>query len=108
MRLIDADALAKKVRCAEKILTLAKCPTYASIAEAIIEIINDESTAPTLDYAPVVHGEWKYFTTSEKAVHITNWLQCSVCGRMWDRLEGTKYNYCPSCGAKMDGGKKDE
>lgn len=102
MRPIDADVLEREhcSDCNEEAREICKndpiCATMMWVREA-----------PTIDYAPIVHGEWKYFTTSEKTVHITNWLQCSVCGRMWDRLEGTKYNYCPSCGAKMDGGKKD-
>lgn len=73
---------------------------------------------PTLDYAPVRHGEW-------------NDGYCSVCGEEatytetaeevydYDWEENLRYShtelhrtynespYCPNCSAKMDGGKDD-
>jgi predicted RNA-binding Zn-ribbon protein involved in translation (DUF1610 family) len=36
-------------------------------------------------------------------------FECSVCGwEDWDTLtaDTSKYNYCPNCGAKMDGGNQ--
>lgn len=54
--------------------------------------------APTLDLAPVVHGEWKNCGQLSK----TTWLhRCSLCGCPQDY----NHNYCPNCGAKMDGEK---
>lgn len=57
---------------------------------------------PTADVAPVVHGRWlknyrSGVTTSE------GWV--SSCCDMWNER---KSNYCPNCGAKMDGGIDDE
>ena len=63
------------------------------------------------DVAPVVHGRWEkepssyWRWTSSGAVAVTRTTyRCGLCGR------GTavKSNYCPSCGAKMDGGDNDE
>ena len=54
MRPIDADALAKKVRDAETLLTLAGSANYATIAKIINAIITDEDIAPTIDYEPVI------------------------------------------------------
>lgn len=48
---------------------------------------------PTSDVAPVVHGEWEYYTHTMMA--------CSICKRHVPRH---KSEYCPHCGAKMDGG----
>ena len=48
------------------------------------------------DVAPVVHGAWQV-TDRFKA--------CSVCGYAFARLLPDKY--CPNCGAKMDGERKD-
>lgn len=51
------------------------------------------------DVAPVVHAEWD----SEE--------RCTACGeRSTEGLDAEKWNYwlpdyCPHCGAKMDGGK---
>ena len=57
---------------------------------------------PAADVAPVVHGRWlqkkhKIFGNAYDYV-------CSECGCDYALAE---YNYCPNCGAKMDGGVDD-
>ena len=47
---------------------------------------------PAADVAPVRHGLWKSYTK--------NLRECSNCGY----AVSIRYNYCPNCGAKMDGG----
>ena len=47
-------------------------------------------SAPSVDAAPVVHGRWINNSALNK---------CSKCRTYWD----TKTNFCPNCGAKMDG-----
>lgn len=54
----------------------------------------DVYDAPTADVAPVVHGRWKCHKYIEE-------YQCEICGH-FIRF-GTVKNYCPNCGAKMDG-----
>lgn len=53
---------------------------------------------PAQDVAPVVHGRWIPFH-SEAAGDIQ---YCSACGIGFD----AKMDYCPHCGAKMDGGNE--
>ena len=57
---------------------------------------------PTADVAPVVHGEW---------IEDHDYLKCPECGVMvkWDFtfFDIGNWNYCPNCGAKMDGGGSD-
>ena len=63
----------------------------------------------TADVAEVKHGEW-YVTEYE-------YLNCSICGEaMYTGCNSTQEanllkdhwkSYCPNCGAKMDGGKKE-
>ena len=57
--------------------------------------------APTIDVAPVRHGRW--VSVSHKLARI-----CSVCNRdepyKFADIDADVYNYCPNCGAKMDGG----
>ena len=62
---------------------------------------------PAADVVPVVRGWWEkepssyWRWTSSGAVAVTRTTyRCGLCGR------GTavKSNYCPNCGAKMDGG----
>ena len=55
------------------------------------------------DVAPVVHGEWiKGEENSHRRI-----IECSHCktGFVLDNSE-TNPNYCPNCGARMDGGNK--
>lgn len=72
-------------------------------AAVVLRMIDD---APAADVAPVVHGCWgkepsSYWRwTTSGAVGVTRTTyRCCFCGR------GTavKSNYCPNCGAKMDG-----
>lgn len=54
---------------------------------------------PAADVAPVVHGRW---------IEDHDYLKCPECGVMvkWDFtfFDIGNWNYCPNCGAKMDGG----
>ena len=60
--------------------------------EAIKNIIN---SIPAADVAPVVHGRW---IMHDDEFGLT--CECSVC-HIETMGDG---NYCPNCGAKMDGG----
>ena len=55
--------------------------------------------------APGVHGRWEYI---QQTLNTLSQLRCSFCG--WWSLDPSidgAYNYCPNCGAKMDGGDGD-
>lgn len=57
---------------------------------------------PAADVAPVVHGRWEQcFEGWRKQIEGD---QCSVCGFAHYGTTIRDYNYCPNCGAKMDGG----
>lgn len=65
--------------------------------------------APAADVAPVVHGRWddsgRYtFPGGSTAVRCTN---CG-CALTVSEYHLNNWNYCPVCGAKMDGGDSDE
>lgn len=56
---------------------------------------------PAADVDPVVHGRW---------MESGPLLECQFCGEIYSRLGGNAgelWNYCPNCGAKMDGGGSD-
>lgn len=53
----------------------------------VTEFVEDELTAA--DVAPIQHGRWIG----------VDYDKCSVCGG----LELGRTNYCPNCGARMDG-----
>lgn len=58
----------------------------------------DISKLPAADVAPVVHGRWVTHYRSGTPVAEG---YVSTCCDMWNNR---KSNYCPNCGAKMDGG----
>lgn len=68
---------------------------------------------PAADVAPVVHAHWK--TREEYNDYL--WVECSNCGFRVENYKavktgmsstdiiGNKWNACPVCCARMDGGK---
>jgi hypothetical protein len=93
MRLIDADALLPGfVVCKVTEYDESGCGmSYKAVPVKAIE------NAPTIDAEPVRHGRWNYADV-RKSFGVLHGVKCSECG-----VEGvSSYNYCPSCGAKMD------
>ena len=87
-RLIDADALA------DELAVLLERNTKL-IDEWLANLIEDAvDDAPTVDAELVRHGRWK------KGKYPL--YSCSECGAIY-QFVGYGYNYCPECGARMDG-----
>lgn len=94
MRLVDADNL-----------DIFFCDTVEECGEMI-------ANEPTVDAVPVVHGRWiepiwnphEEFE-SDFTCSVCDWggTVC-VCGK--EQIGRKKVNYCPNCGAKMDGGSE--
>ena len=110
-RLIDADALMRRLRkrredFASGWRTLDAMPKNAQIQyHENLECALIVEDIPIVDAVEVVHGRWL-----RQDEHDPDWwgytdthLYCSAC------LEeaNSQYNYCPNCGAKMDGERKD-
>lgn len=57
--------------------------------------------APAADVAPVVHGRW---IADGDGYHWT--YNCSICAWKDGYPFNERHNFCPNCGAKMDGGAK--
>ena len=93
-RLIDAN----KLICAFKRYAKVK-PNAAWNAFGLEEIIN---ACPTEDAVEVVHGRW----IEDVA---TDMIACTECGHAWNIIDNCTetFNYCPNCGAKMDGGNEE-
>lgn len=81
MRLIDADEL-KSVRS----IQAADFNRIESIQRWI-------DNAPTID--PVKRGKWLRTPTG--------WAYCSVCGMEPPNESNETTDFCPNCGARMDG-----
>lgn len=82
----------RAVEAAEKVEGTFKIP-MADLVDIFAEI-------PAADVPPVVHGQWIPFH-SEIAGDIQ---YCSAC----EIGLAAKTDYCPHCGAKMDGGADHE
>ena len=98
--LIDANELTDRLNHT----TMVAYPNLFPGLLAAVEIVDD---SPTVDAVEVVHGRWimdrvetgnPYDGNSTMLVDIGN---CSVCGHRCEMLP--IMNYCPNCGAKMDG-----
>lgn len=90
-RYIDADELLEAMRSNMDMQEL-----YLPIH--FIDLVIDEM--PTADVEPVRHGRWIH--------EMVGYVKCSVCNDLEEDVCAIFYNFCPNCGAKMDGGDEDE
>ena len=94
---IEREALMRRI----KEIHCAECDSYHGVrcracwVDDTLDYIDSESAA---DVAPVRHGRWG--TNSDRP----DSLICSVCKCGFDMWKHDPHNYCPNCGAKMDGG----
>ena len=82
---------------------------YMKRTDRYFNVKFDIENFPNADVAPVRHGRWipltectnegVYCSICKKKVWKSDYAQCSKKSR--NKLES---NYCPNCGAKMDGG----
>ena len=92
-RLIDVNkVIASMQKCLDEAPDKKDTVAYFAF-ESIITALKQE---PTVDAVEVVHGRW-ILTHGEDGLY----YDCSICGHCAGR--GRKSNYCPNCGAKMDG-----
>ena len=93
---------------AVKVVLRERKPTNSVAQNYMLSIIqHDLWTMCAADVAPVVHGRWddsgKYtFPSGDTAVRCTN---CG-CALTVSEYRLNNWNYCPVCGAKMDGGEE--
>lgn len=59
------------------------------------------ASPPAADVAPVVHGRWEIDDFWSDNVQITG--KCAACSEIISWFNELP-NYCPNCGARMDGG----
>ena len=92
-RLIDAKALERQIKEAFK-------DSNPVLMGQMLRWVRKQTI---VDAVEVVHGHW----VSDKADIL---FHCSVCETQistdWD-YDDLCWNYCPNCGAKMDGERKD-
>ena len=96
-RLIDAKHLSERIRKKDGIVAMTQRAgkIYDSCYTILMHFLEEE---PTVYAVEVVHGLW---VTDEKGV-----TYCGRCKVIDDFA--SVHNYCPNCGAKMDGGEVNE
>ena len=125
MRLIDANALSESFEKAAY-----KCEHIEDMVFHLDYILDEITGADEVDAVPVVHGRWVITAHEEYANFRWNvTAKCSECrhdkGEIYagffpgvpraiarevilDNAKTVKLdNYCPNCGALMDGGNED-
>ena len=67
-------------------------------SQACQQVIDILDTVPIADVVEVQHGRWIGVQLGD--------MQCSLCKEVYSVCAGLlgDYNYCPNCGAIMDGG----
>ena len=89
---------------------------FDSINQACDRHIEFIKSVPSADIRPVKHGKWDVVevedvsTKSSLPITTIASMWCSQCNRFHNEIyyygDPTEYaNYCPHCGAKMDGEK---
>lgn len=99
---IEREALLREIERRERLMVWDKTISVDALKRFILN-------RPAADVAPVVHGRWddsgRYtFPSGSTAVRCTN---CG-CALTVSEYRLNNWNYCPVCGAKMDGGDSDE
>ncbi len=117
-RLIDADVLKEfigRVRAEYDFFTDEERPRYEAHSKAL-ELLNIYlDDAPTIEAVSVVHGEWTPCTKDGLALtelmrrEGRKWYgyKCSNCNFIYKGNALLEFNFCPNCGAKMDGERKE-
>ena len=93
----------RAVEAAEKVAGIFKVP--------MADLVDIFSEIPAADVAPVVHARWISWEEAGNFVPSPDRHECSVCHDAAQVLvNGFELlsDYCPNCGAKMDGGDNDE
>ena len=94
-RYIDADELINELSAACMPIYEKDITGILGDNSSIADIINEQ---PAADVQEIKHGEWR----EHNKIYI-----CSQCGYSFEH-EGylALFNYCPCCGARMDGEEK--
>ena len=101
-RLIEEDAFVERItKLQEEIAENSECyhddAEIVEVLDYVLVLLGEQST---IEAKPVVHGRWQCVFENNMGRKV-GW--CSNCGF----LEEVN-NYCPNCGAKMDGGNQNE
>ena len=99
MRLIDAENLAEVLN--RYLAQLRNSGISVGLRMGINTCLTFINNANTIEAEPVKHRRWE--TNSDRP----DSLICSICKCGFDMWKHDPHNYCPNCGAKMYGDRKE-
>ena len=71
--------------------------------KTLFEVVSYLENAPSEDVAEVRHGRWLHINNPNSDIYEHRPISvCNICG--YEKIGDS--NYCPECGAKMDGGEE--
>ena len=79
---------------------MAENGEYDHYTSGFDEAVTRVEDFPAADVSPVRHGRWE--TNSDRPDSLIS----SICKCGFDMWKHDPHNYCPNCGAKMDGNWK--
>lgn len=104
VRPIDANALLRFIDEQMEVTKRIERNTMGIEADgtALMDLIRYQVTsAPTIDYAPVVHAHWIATDGFEQETNERE-FKCSNCGKVDKQGIWSDVPYCWHCGARMD------
>ena len=72
-------------------------------ANQIIDLFDD---LPSADVQPVKHGRWEQLVSKQSGLNYEVGARCSCCNEHTVTIcicEAMPFEFCPHCGARMDG-----
>lgn len=106
-RLIDADKLKSEhnmkddcAECDKELRGTSKACEFDKVYTKM-DFCGWIDDAPTVDAAPVAHSEWIPKEKADTPYGLE--MECVKCGFSVIVNDALYFNFCPNCGAKMDG-----
>ena len=93
----------------DRLITKASTAEEAKVLFTVKDVIYNQQRY-VIDVQPVKRGKWE----EEDTMPYDNFVVCSECGMNLSPQNYTKeewqesFKYCPCCGARMDGGAKND
>ena len=102
---IDKNKVIKGLECCYLKASCAKCP-YDGYGQCVTSVAAD-TIALLKEQETVKRGRWVEYPECLKyeEAYLEEHIVCSACGKIFDLTQDSveSFDYCPHCGAKMDG-----